>query len=911
MNLPLRFRPLIVLLLCSPGLRASAQSMYSGVGYWELETPAQAGKTYAQAKSLRARRDLLRALAGAYLQAHEYEALLAVVANAPIPAAEAWQNTFLLADLDNLLGNTDEAVRLLKQVPAAGLRDPMVLEFGRAHPALMPNGPLPEPLDANAGPPERLVETYLDNLEPDQAWAVIAAHSDTFLDDLATFHSWTPQFADQNLASRLLPLLRDRSQRQPENWELRLTVAQYQLLTRDTDAAIESFRQIYRLSADATTLAQTPAERVEAMRGIFLTSLSKPSGASPFDRLQSVENARDLALICLAELADERRGGPAFIRNLEKEHHGDELGWVTSLMLISSPGLVTQELESARFNNPSKNLVELAQSWLQTFHPDRNGSFATLDEVVPLTAAYAHLVPGAPPGSPEPPPSSGGLSIGSDKEQVFEILKTGNAAQKEKILAQLLARNNPGAAFFELPTFLKYLSELPDNADALRATAIILAQTAAGGESGFAACALSPPTAWYVPMSPKFSARSAGNWPDLNRIPHPFPPGAGRPDQDRPVNELVEAAFLAQSRTLADPPMTIPPTVVPALAHLAADALSPFHVGALIAEAYVLHDVAGQEEHALDLLRQASRESPSYLARFWLTAFLARQQRYKEAIEVLDGIPPIPGNFAAFLRNGRTLLEHAQKNEPLFEQRPVPTAPAKPPLTIRELVAHLNDLYGHPSSDPAELAAAEKLSHIFPAEAFFPHRADVLKTFARFGRLDEQIALITERAREFPLSADAQLSGKPGDCPRSRRRWPPRWPLIGKLFAWRPTGRTSRGKSTGPPFRTGNGRTPIVCCCVRVRPFPGMGRPTSPASASRRRWLVMRAPTGKGMDVGAAGMPAPLLLVTGSPSCARPDRTMPSLKCSRTSIKRHPPWNLIRSCSGCSGRKAGPRRLPK
>ena len=171
--------------------------------------------------------------------------------------------------------------------------------------------------------------------------------------------------------------------------------------------------------------------------------------------------------------------------------------------------------------------------------------------------------------------------------------------------------------------------------------------------------------------------------------------GQGAPPWASPYRQLAQ--FPSRSS------IPLPLTLTPALEKLAGDASSPLHVSARIAEAYLLHDVVGQEDHALDLLRQTITESPSYTARFWLTAFLARRQEYKEAMAVFDGIKPVPGYFETFWQRGRKLLQRADKGEPLFENQHdiVTMRPKKPPATVAGLLADLQRIIDAKSTDPA------------------------------------------------------------------------------------------------------------------------------------------------------------------------------------------------------------------
>ena len=760
---------LTVRLLVPP---ASAQSPFTSTGSVWFNTPADAAKALDEASPLQARLDLLRPVAAAYLRAHAYEALPTTIAGLSVPENAVWQRTFLLANVHLMFGNAKEAIRLVGQLPEASLRDPVVRKFRIEHPDLFGDGASQPPPDLDSGTPEEMAKNYLDTLEPDKAWEVIAAHPDRFLDDLGTLHQLTAQIADQNLASRLLPLLEERAQRQPESWELRLTLAQFQLLTGDTASATESFRQVYTWKPDGSSPPPSPAERVAAMQGMNAYGLRQLNGTVVFSRVKTLENAQDLALICLAKLADERREGAAFIHRLEEEYRNDEIGWIAALMLINSPGLVLRELQTSLAKGPPPGLDTLATPWLRASHPDRMGADWSQQERTQLMAAFARLGPTAPQGaSGSVSSSAGNPAWPKELTHLAEVSKSADPAVKEQFLTGLTAPTDSRINGVLLLNFLRQTAAQPDDAFFARGAAVLLAKAAADVDGSIALHALARTSGWHPPQTPMpgemgrdFMDRARGNRrPDT-------------PTQPPPVNEQVEAMFLGQSapswsllssrlgQFRPQTPASPPPTLAPLLEKLADDASSPLHVSARIAEAYLLHDVAGQEDHALDLLRQTIRESPSYAARFWLTAFLARRQQYKEAAEVFDGIKPIPGYFEAFLQRGRTLLQRADKSEPLFENEHsfIPTPPTKRPATIAGLVADLQRIIDAKSTEPAPsqqaLAIAMKLSAILPAETLFPGRETVLKAFAKFGGLDEQIRRITERINAFPQSADAQLA---------------------------------------------------------------------------------------------------------------------------------------------------------
>ena len=217
---PLNLRPhffipvFLVLWLCVSSM--SAQSPLGPLGGVRFETPMEAAKALDAAGTLQTRAELLRAVAEAYLRAHAYDTLPPMVAGLPVPEDAAWQRTFLSANLQLMLGNADAAVHLLKQLPDASLRDPVVLKFRLEHPDLFGDNSLAPPPDLDSGTPEDAAKNYLDALEPDKAWQIIAAHSENFLGDPGVLRQLTARIIDQNLAPRLLPLLEEQAKRQPE-----------------------------------------------------------------------------------------------------------------------------------------------------------------------------------------------------------------------------------------------------------------------------------------------------------------------------------------------------------------------------------------------------------------------------------------------------------------------------------------------------------------------------------------------------------------------------------------------------------------------------------------------------------------------------------------------------------------------
>ncbi len=324
-----------------------------------FDSPVEADSAFDRTPDFEQRLGLIRPMAEAYLCAGELNGLVKKLRAVDSASPDAWHGTFSLANLYFDLGDFAEAKSRLAAIPQDHQNEPVVLQFTTAHPELAGGG-IPDVTLLKPGelsPESRFFEVKadLDAIEPAKAISIINTYPDDLLNAPLKWNALTPQIYDENLAPQIIPLLKGRIKRDPNNWAVRIMLAEYLLFEGSDDEALPQLEYLREHLPQSEPHENDVAVRITPFDDTSLETLAR--GQTSLRELETAQNARDLAFIYLADLALKNGGGQSFLDKTEASISGaGEPERMLTYMLLHTPGRLLHEFQ----NYLAKNVLQLA-----------------------------------------------------------------------------------------------------------------------------------------------------------------------------------------------------------------------------------------------------------------------------------------------------------------------------------------------------------------------------------------------------------------------------------------------------------------------------------------------------------------------------------------------------------------------
>lgn len=645
-----------------------------------FQTTAEAGTAFDKASGLDAQLALVRPLAVAYIREGIYPALVEKLKTASVPADAEWQRDILVCELCRQTGDFPSAANWLAQIPAAARGDIRVLKYKAAHRDVNDVEPgqlmaAIAKLEPNAETRRDTIEQALDDRDPDKAVAILAANPGDITAAPLKWLGLARKFENAEIAPRLLPLLEKLKTANPDEPQLRMLLAQIQIMAGDKKGVMENLWYVYQWAKaipGADSNGGSWSDLVDSQSDAFFIQRvheeNQMHGNPYFDTYSDPRRQwqyeRVLALAQMSVLAQDLHEEDAFLKRLEPTLPAvdDYANRIAVFMIINAPLRAFREIHAYLDSGASSHTADLLGcGWCLEFQESRENRMALeLKRLMPPLERNLKAVKNA-----EETP------VGFDYKKFYAALeeasKTKDSALAQKMIDQidaLAVKETPWAAGFFM---LNALHGHPKDEFYRDLTARCMAQCVRVSIGNF---------------SSSFALNHAGSW----QVGKLYFWGIAQPPEEKPsvaaqaaLTLQIHSTFNAEDGTTdlkergIEMPERIPamsPEECAVFDKLGADASSPLKDYALLAKAYFLQFHPAHRDEALRIANEIVTKSPTDYTRLWLAAMLAQHSQYPQAIAQVDAIKTVPGYLAAYIHNARAVLQRASTGQLLTADYP-------------------------------------------------------------------------------------------------------------------------------------------------------------------------------------------------------------------------------------------------